>query len=387
MRTTLIAPLTLSLIAAGGLALACSSTDSANDDEDGTGGSSATGGAQGAGDPEGTGGDQNPGGGTSGEGTGGMGGSGANPGSGGESFGGMGGTGTGGDDGTGGSNEPAQEICGDSRDNDGDMSIDCDDSDCAADPSCVLGCLPPAPYTQLSASSAGIPSEGQVLWLRADVGVGTEADQKVCVWEDQSGNTHHLEQPTSASRPVADATLGAQDAIDFGTALSLFRDDVLGIESTSGRTFIVVAQAESLTERAHFVSQGRPGDVGLFMGIDINSFNTSGQKFGAYLTNNSYDADLATDLAPHVHEVVADSLTVGASVLDNFHYFVDGQAVPLTRNPGGLGNTTIEDFTRANQTFVGKGDVQVAELIIYDHALTAQERASIVSYLSTRYGL
>lgn len=395
MNQKLITPLSLSLILAGGVSQACSGDQSvggatggqANAGSTADGGSMASGGStdSGGGDAAGgTGGlDPMDTGGTSA--TGGMGGS--------MALGGFGGvlatggeTASGGDVSTGG-NPPLVEICDNVVDDDGDEAIDCDDSDCAEDRACYQGCLPPAAYDLLSTTDADIPAAGLALWVRADVGVGTEANHRVCTWEDQSGNGHHLEQTDPSLRPMAGAALGGQAAIDFDARQILTRNDVLDIGSTNGRSFFAVAQAESLTERAYFLYQGKPGVVGMYVAIDINTFNTSGQRFGAYMTNNAYDSNLATDLAPHIHSVFVDSMSPGGVVLDNYHYSVDGQGLTLTRTSGGLGNSLIEDFSVADKTGVGNANIHIAEALIYDGALSAENRAKVVAYLKARYGI
>jgi len=378
--------LLLPIVLAAGLLQACtggneeSDRDSSERDEFGSGGTNGPGDSSGGGGSS----DENGAGGSAPEtgATGGMGGE-TTTNTGGSSTG-MGGLGTGG--------TPPVEICGDGMDNDGDANADCDDSDCAADLSCVLGCVPPEPYAPLSTAGASIPEAGLVLWVRADVGVGKTPENSVCVWEDQSGNGHHLSQETNSSRPVAGAILGGQSALDFDAGRRLLRDDVLGIGATSGRTFVVVATTKSLTLRAFFLYQGRSGDVGKYVGIDINSFNTSGQRFGAYMTNNAYDTNLATDLSPHVHTLLVSSMTPGDAVLDHMNYSVDGVSLALTRTAGGLGNTRIEDFSLANTTAVGTtsgawADLTVAEVLIYDHALSSEDQGQVSSYLNTRYGL
>lgn len=279
------------------------------------------------------------------------------------------------------------EICGDGRDNDGDLLVDCADSDCATDPSCVLGCQPPAPYTRLSASSAGIPGDSLVLWLRADVGLGVDDLTHVCVWEDQSGKKNDVEQPTATSRPVTGVTLGTRAALTFTTNTNLARGDVLGMAAASGRTFFAVFQRSDTTTRGTVVQQGESGTPGTYLGIDTNTFNTVGERFGCYLTNNAYDSDVTTDLDPHLHSLVFDGLTPGNDVLANTHYRIDAVTRTLTRTSGGLGNGNIEDFSGANFTNIGSSNLNLAEVIAYARPLDGADLAAVESYLAVRYGI
>jgi hypothetical protein len=129
------------------------------------------------------------------------------------------------------------------------------------------------------------------------------------------------------------------------------------------------------------------GTAGTYLGIDTNSFNTAGQRFGVYLTNNAYDSDRATDLDPHVHSLVYDTMTPGVPALANMHYRIDTAVRTLTRNPGGLGAGNIEDFSGANFTAVGNANLTLAEIVVYGRALDGTDLDAVEGYLLARYGI
>jgi hypothetical protein len=69
---------------------------------------------------------------------------------------------------------------------------------------------------------------------------------------------------------------------------------------------------------------------------------------------------------------------------------VSGTPRTLTRTPGGLGNSMVENFSGANFTSVGLGvaaftGAVVGDLLVYDRALTAPELAAVEAYLQGRY--
>jgi hypothetical protein len=75
-------------------------------------------------------------------------------------------------------------------------------------------------------------------------------------------------------------------------------------------------------------------------------------------------------------------------VLSGIGYRVDGAALTLTRTAGGLGNGNFENFATANYTSVATtNEGTVAEVLIYDRALTATEAGTIEAALKTRYGI
>jgi len=251
------------------------------------------------------------------------------------------------------------------------------------------GCLQPLSAPKLSPTAAGLPADGLTLWLRGDRGVYATDQHRVCAWADQSANKF-LFKASSGTRPLwGAASLGAQSGIDFDTTTSLLSiTGVLGIPATSGRTFIAVVQSVDTTGRFAAVQQGQSGSPGTYLGMDANTFNTAGSHEGVYICNNSYDAAASTSTAARVHVYTIDTMVPGQPVLTNIDYRVNGAPQMLSRDSGGLGNGNIEDFSGANFTLVAAGAHAImAEAIIYNRALSIEERGAVETALKTRYGI
>jgi hypothetical protein len=263
----------------------------------------------------------------------------------------------------------------------------------ASDPGPVVtvdaGCLPPVTTKRLSPIAAGLPSAGLALWLRADRGIYATEQHRVCAWVDQSGNDQVFYANGQNRALWTEAGLGAQPAIDFDAAgRYLSTSGVLGIPATAGRTLIAVVQLVNTTGRFTALMQGQGNTPGTYVNLDTNTFQTAGSREGVYVTNNSYDTTLATSTSPRVHVFTIGSMAPTTPVLSTIDYRVNGVTQTLTRNPGGLGNGNVEDFSAANFTLVGSGTrAFVAEAIVYGRALSAAERANIESALAARYGI
>jgi hypothetical protein len=163
---------------------------------------------------------------------------------------------------------------------------------------------------------------------------------------------------------------------------------VLGIEAQSARTFIAVVQLVNTTDRFAAVQQGASGTPGTYVNLDANTFQTAGSREGVYVLNNSYDSGLATSTAPRVHLLSIGSMTPATPILGAIDYRVNGVAQTLTRNYGGLGDGNFESFSNANYTLVGGGvSAFIAEALIYDRALSTDERLGVEAALSARYEL
>jgi hypothetical protein len=239
----------------------------------------------------------------------------------------------------------------------------------------------------LDPADAGLPSTGLKLWLRADLASVTRAG-KVCRWDDVSGNGNSVVPATNTPPDWNDAGINGQPSITFVNGLQyLARGDVLGIGPTSGRTIAAIALTHDTTSRFEPLLMGQGGTGGTYFGLDSNTFATSGSKEGVYVTNNAYDSDLPTTTAARTHLVSLSTFVPGVSILPTtLRYFADGVERPLTRTGGGTGNGLIEDFSGANFVTVGYAqNAELGDVLVYDHELTASERAAVEAYFRARY--
>lgn len=257
------------------------------------------------------------------------------------------------------------------------------------------GCLSPGPQVALSAAAEGLPTAGLVLWVRADRGVYKTAQNEVCGWQDQTGQAGLLRP--SVTRPAwQTAGVGGKPSILFSVSgQDLYVSGTVGIAATSARTFIAVSQLVNPAGRFHPVLQGEGGSAGTYVGIDANTWQTAGNLEGVYVTNNSYDTTLATASTPRVHVMTLSTLTPGTAVTAALDYRVNGAPQTFSLKSG---SGTIADFSAANFTTVGDvsgtpsagaagGTGAVAEALVYDRALTPDERLAVEAALKARYGI
>jgi hypothetical protein len=133
--------------------------------------------------------------------------------------------------------------------------------------------------------------------------------------------------------------------------------------------------------------QGRTGDCCVHLGIDMNTYLTAGQRYGNYITDNSYDTNVATDTNPHIEVLTIDDLTPGLPVTSHVTHFIDGLSTTVNLRTG-TGFTN--DFSSANYTHAAEGlggDFYTAEVLMYSRVLTTAEREAIQDYLGARYGI
>jgi hypothetical protein len=259
-------------------------------------------------------------------------------------------------------------------------------------------CLAPDGEAPLSATTEGFPTQGLVLWLRADHGVSKTADQSVCAWADQSGAGVVL-QGNDSARPIWSATaVGAQAGIDFTTGEALRYAGDLGTGAGGARTFVVVQQLVSTTGR--FQAIGQAGQQGGAIAIDTNTWQTQGSLYGVYADDTSYDSTQPTSTAPSVHVLTVDSIVADAAIAGAIDYRVDGKSLALTARSG---TGDFAGLAGSISTYVGSAiaggqgsptdaaptlpaEAIVTEVLVYDRALAPDERSALESALATRYG-
>jgi hypothetical protein len=261
------------------------------------------------------------------------------------------------------------------------------------------GCHPVTSETTLSAAAAGLPAAGLALWLRADHGVYASTIDggapAVCAWLDLSGGTTILARSVPTAGPAWLATgIGANAAIQFSASTqALVTGGVLGIGATSARTFVAVEKLTSANGRFDPLQQGQGGSPGTYISIDANTWMTLGSLEGAYVTNNSFDTAAATTTAgARVHVLTVGTMSVGTPQAGAIAYRIDGQSMPLSLRAG---SGSFEDFSGANYTAVGGFGTPsmggtttgglVAEVLVYDRALTASEILAVEAALKARY--
>jgi len=222
------------------------------------------------------------------------------------------------------------------------------------------------------ASGTAMPTTGLRFWLRADSGVGTTPAGNVSLWLDQSSNGYPLTQITVANQPqLTSNALNGRPVVHFnGSAGDYLPVPNVMANATGGDEFVVLRSTSATPS----------GNQQLW------------EMGGAYATVYPYSSGI---LADDFGSTVGYQIGVPPANISNFHlYNVSAATGSWTcRMDGGVVYTqstnTVFFPTSAN---LGKGQNNtwtgdVAEILIYDHILTAAQRATVSSYLAAKYGL
>lgn len=232
--------------------------------------------------------------------------------------------------------------------------------------------------------------------LQAGAGVTTDAAGRVEAWADQSGNGYEFTPGGQASRPtVAEDAVAGQPALVFdGEDDHLGRADTLGVPNDSPRTFVVVSRLAEPTVRSPVLMQGELGSENQFYGLEANTFETAGERFGVYFIGSAHDSTRETDTMFHVHTLRTEAFADQGAVQNTTTYYIDGAAVALEQLSSGRGPDT--SFT-GEATAIGAFPVEgtptvthageIAAVLVYDRALTDAERSTVEGAMAGRYGI
>ena len=230
------------------------------------------------------------------------------------------------------------------------------------------------------AVTASVPAQGLRLWLKGDAGVNA-ANGKIASWADQSGNGILAAQSNASLQP-AFAQSGQSNVVRFdGVRTSL--NFPLAINGWTGMTILMVA-ANSVD-----VTGGSSPKAAIFWDetawwgttyLSPYQSNVS-FRFGTTQTYNWPDykrpASVGTglNLTTALHSGITDYLYLNGTLA----YSEGGKyaAIQGTVNSGALGQGY-------GNTFFG-GDI--AEVLVYNRALSDVERQGVETYLMSKYSL
>jgi hypothetical protein len=248
-----------------------------------------------------------------------------------------------------------------------------------------------APVTRTVTPSVTPPTLGITsslqLWLKADAGVTPDLNGNVGSWDDQSGKGNNALAPDTSTAPgVSLAALNTLPAIHFdGVDDRLDVADSPSVSITGDlTTFFVVRMDDFATFRAVWAKTGGPGG------------NLPAPTDYYALPNSGIPNAIRGDGTPDSIGNVTGTRALRAGQFDLVGFSVSGASLSHYLNglPNGSGSvptltadadTPLYIGTRQDQFTRMKGDL--AEVLIYDTALSNADRHDVQVYLARRYAL
>lgn len=223
------------------------------------------------------------------------------------------------------------------------------------------------------------PTEGLQLWLRADAGVNVTNNGYVTDWLDQSGRGRDFswinEGETNAPQ-LNDSGISGKPTVSFDGAVQLFRNDpdVNFFASKEVDVFMVMkpAGAEGFTS----LQLQMPDDKSARFSVQL--FN-EGSWFFDYGNINAEGGRISGQ-APEGWIGTTHILELRREDSGDGTILVDSIPVGLGSFSGGLAETKA-----GRLALMGAGDI--AEILIYNRALSESERKLLYDYLKEKYSL
>jgi hypothetical protein len=241
------------------------------------------------------------------------------------------------------------------------------------------------------ASSGGVPFSptdlsGLSLWLKADAGV-TLSGPNVTGWADQSGNGNNASANSGQEPTFASSFSNSKPAIEFnGTTQVMQIADANSLDFLTTSSFIVIKYLGQGTGNniVYFknANAGSPADPAMYGLIGSNgeervsfSFNVGG--WSDYETSISINNSIPKILSM-TSNGTSQNIYSNGTISNNFSIIGDIATSTGTLQIGGY-NQSFD----AAEYFYGR----IAEIIMYNRAVTGTERQQVETYLNAKYAI
>jgi hypothetical protein len=251
-----------------------------------------------------------------------------------------------------------------------------------------VGIFVPSIPLMASQSRGSLPSDiaNLGLWLKADAGV-TLVGGAVDAWADQSGNGRDFSAPAPTNRPAYSGTLNGLPVLTFDGSTDYLTGNAASFtlaQNVSGLTMIaVVKYATGTIQRAFAISSGLANDA-------------SRAAFGVTATQWSFVARRLDAVAPAIisggtsneNHVIQSSVLRYSQATGAIFVNSASQVDTTLLSAGSTSNTSsLRAVVGVAIDLIQFLNGDIAEVIIYQRALSAPERNSVERYLSVKWGI
>jgi hypothetical protein len=237
--------------------------------------------------------------------------------------------------------------------------------------------------TSDATGASSIPRQGLQQWLMSD-SANDSLSGSASSWPDQSGNGHDASQPAAANQP--NQTL--QDGPNCRGAFVFYNNEYfnfnLPIDGWSQMSIFMVAKSFTNPPSGSYASQAAAifwNENALWGNTFVNPYQSSVPfRFGTTQVNNqpiyTRPVTIGQDftLTRAVHNGTTDSL------------YVDGLLALRQQGKSAILNGT------SGAGYIGRGlnntyfNGEISEILVYNRILTADETATVESYLRNKFG-
>jgi len=250
-------------------------------------------------------------------------------------------------------------------------------------------------------------SDASTLFNATSGGSLVAADGGVARWEDKSGNGRHATQATSGNRPLRKTAIqggkdvlrfdGSNDSLSIASSTETFKF----LHGTVGTVVYVARYGTSANPNAQYglISTGAASgnEIGYFHSYDDRSPSANNAILSSAIRDaggfrawiNRVDDQVAPNAFISCSEVIdAGNATAANRSIVRINGGAAIQGNSLTNSPSGNDSQfdlTIGVIISSSPTAHMLGDI--AEIIVYDTALSDANRSAVERYLIAKYGV
>ncbi|MFD2567367.1 LamG-like jellyroll fold domain-containing protein, partial [Pseudotenacibaculum haliotis] len=285
---------------------------------------------------------------------------------------------------------------------DNDVNDDIDDPatdlpDIDSDVNTADGAQPDAPeyndvdYRDIDDDRAPPSVAGNILWLRADIGVTGVGE--VTNWADQSGSSFNATNTGTGPAKLGDGT--ATDGLNFnptlqfteasGHDLEIGSGGILGSSVTYDHLWVyAVTESNSATNASYAVGNNVTGGS-----IHLQAPTTGSQL--SYQSSTGTTLTTAWGGTANVFNIWNGGSSSGTSTPSGTNKAIYRDGLQLATNNTGNG---VQFTSNGSSFFIGSDnnganffDGQIAEIMVFNTVPTSAEQQKIQSYLAIKYGI
>ncbi|MFX3648816.1 MAG: S-layer homology domain-containing protein [Paenibacillus sp.] len=240
----------------------------------------------------------------------------------------------------------------------------------------------------------GAPS----LWLRSDLGMEVTSGQKVSIWEDQGSKVNNATQDEVNNQPTywddKSHNINFNPVLEYNGTSSFMNLDVNKLpQGKSPRSIVTVSKTNRTTGIKYIISWG--AQTSGYTGIGMLQNGTRGglTTFNSTMSQTLYTPDgflgttfpneqFVTWTGGGTESNIARLYSKMKQVQELGGY---GQDVPKLWDTGNSGGAVVGKLIPAAAS-VEHWQGTIEEIIVYDRALTDEERQKVSTYLAIKYG-
>lgn len=223
--------------------------------------------------------------------------------------------------------------------------------------------------TIIAHHSSTVPSTTPILWLKSDKGITLDVNNKVSLWENQGslGSTHDAIQNTESYRPLyVSNVLNGKPVLRFDALYSQYIN-IPEITFTDNQSvFVLYKNIDFMKEMSAFGYY----DIGTHGLIQQQGILYS----GLFSPLTYYNTGDITDW------VIISNLSINHTL----HLYINGVKPSINGSNGSINYQTYNCIGRASGQY-NTGDI--AEIIVYNQALSDEERITVENYLKNKYAI